>query len=249
MRFDTIVLPACLLLPLAAQDDDVARWRVGLGLGGGALEYDADLPQLRDTSTAGALRLGFEGTSRRGFGGGLRLESYGAGDVDFSGSPDEFELGLGSLFGHFTYRVHSHRFAMPVRIGLLANALTLDNTTSAADDAVTYSTAAFYAEFAPEFTLARRGETVWTLYGEVGVGGGGTTIEVDGNGEEWDSTTGFSGLEVGSRLYLGSVELSLAFVARRQSMDESDLGDRGSGSFPGYDATYTGAMFGFAMIF
>jgi hypothetical protein len=249
MRTPTLLLPLLFALPAVAQDDPSARWRIALGLGAGSLDYDEDGLPRSDSNSAGAFRLGFEGTSRRGYGGGLRLESFAATELELDNAGNEYDVGFGSLFGHFTYRLQSHRFAMPIRIGLLANALTADNTTSTVADEASFSTVGIYTEFAPEFTLARRGSTEWTLYGEVGLGGGGTTVEVDGDEREWDSSTFFTGLEFGSRVRLGVCELSLAFVGRWQSMDESDPDGSPAVTFLPYDASFTGVMFGFAVVF
>lgn len=236
-----------LALPLAAQDGDRARWRIALGLGAGSLEFDEDDTVRSDDATAGAFRLGFEGTSRAGFGGGLRLESFAGPDLQLDAGGENDDVGIASLFGHFTYRVTSHRFAMPVRVGLLANALTIDHTDVDVEES--YSSAGLYMEVAPEFTLIRRGRTEWTLYGEVGLGSGGTTVEVDGDGREWDSATVFTGLEFGTRVYLGMCEVSAAFVGRWQSMDESDPDGSPAVVVPPYDASFTGLWLGFGVVF
>ena len=250
MRTPTLLLPLLFALPAVAQDDPSARWRIALGLGAGSLDYDEDGLPRSDSNSAGAFRFGFEGTSRRGFGGGLRIESFAAEELELGNAGDDWDVAFGSLFGHFTYRVQSHRFAMPVRIGLLANALTVDNATTFAADEATFSTAGIYTEFAPEFTLMRRRSVEWTLYGEVGLGGGGTTIEDDTRPDrEWDSSTVFTGLEFGSRVRLGACELSLAFVGRWQSMDESDPDGNAAETILPYDASFTGLMFGFAVVF
>ena len=238
------IVAAFLSLPLAAQDDQHARWRIALGLGAGNLEFDEDNTVRNDEETAGAFRLGFEGTSRAGFGGGLRLESFAASDMQLGGGTD-YDVGMGSLFGHFTYRARAHRFAMPLRVGLLVNSLTLDNT--AVDAEQTYLSAGLYLEAAPEFTLIRRGSTEWTLYGEAGLGSGGTMVEIDNDSREWDSSTGFAGLEFGTRLYLGVCELSAAFVSRWQSMDRTD--PDGGVTLPGYDASFSGFWLGFGVVF
>jgi hypothetical protein len=233
-----------LALPLAAQDGDRARWRIALGLGAGSLEFDEDDTVRSDDATAGAFRLGFEGTSRAGFGGGLRLESFAASEMRL-GAGTDYDVGMGSVFGHFTYRAQAHRFAMPLRVGLLANSLTVDNT--AVDAEQSYLSGGLYLEAAPEFTLIRRGSTEWTLYGEAGLGSGSTMVEIDNDTREWDSSTGFAGLEFGTRLYLGVCELSAAFVSRWQSMDRTD--PDGGVTLPGYDASFQGVWLGFAVVF
>jgi hypothetical protein len=236
------IIAAFLSLPLAAQDDQHARWRIALGLGAGNLDFDEDNTARDDDATAGAFRLGFEGTSGAGFGGGLRLESFAASEMRL-GAGTDYDVGMGSMFGHFTYRARAHRFAM--RVGLLLNSLTLDNT--AVDAEQTYLSAGLYLEAAPEFTLVRRGSTEWTLYGEAGLGSGSTMVEIDNDSREWDSSTGFAGLEFGTRLYLGVCELSAAFVSRWQSMDRTD--PDGGVTLPGYDASFSGFWLGFGIVF
>lgn len=249
MRLPFLFVPSLLAASLAAQDDPPARWRIALGVGAGMLEHDDESFPRADANSAGAFRVGFEGTSRRGFGGGLRLESFAAKELDFSAAPADYDVGFGSLFGHFTYRVQSHRFAMPVRIGLLANALTVDNVTTSGDDMATYRTLGIQTELTPEFTLARHGNTTWTVYGEIGLGGGGTTIEIDNDSREWASATVFTGLELGTRVQLGLCELSLAYVGRWQSMDESDPDGTPPLTVLPYDANFHGVMFGVAVVF
>jgi hypothetical protein len=238
------IIAAFMSLPLAAQDDQHARWRIALGLGAGNLDFDEDNTARDDDATAGAFRLGFEGTSGAGFGGGLRLESFAASEMRL-GAGTDYDVGMGSMFGHFTYRARAHRFAMPLRVGLLLNSLTLDNT--AVDAEQTYLSAGLYLEAAPEFTLVRRGSTEWTLYGEAGLGSGSTMVEIDNDSREWDSSTGFAGLEFGTRLYLGVCELSAAFVSRWQSMDRTD--PDGGVTLPGYDASFSGFWLGFGIVF
>ena len=233
MRLRLLAITALLTLPLAAQDESAARWRIALGLGAGTLDYDTD-GAFGDSGSAGAFRLGFEGTSRRGFGGGLRLESFAATDLRPGIGGDDYDVGFGSLFGHFTYRLKQQRFAMPIRLGPLVNVLTLDNTSSAASDEVTTTTLGLLAEVAPEFTIARGANSSWTLYGEFGLGAGDTVVEDEVNDEAWDSSSSLSGFELGSRVYLGVCELSLAYVGRWQSMDRTDPGDLGSVDPDGY---------------
>lgn len=244
MHIHAFTTAALLALPLLAQDDPSGRWRIGLGLGAGSLEYEDSGLSNADSASAGAFRLGFEGTSRLGFGGGLRVESYSASDLAPVGSPTTFDLSLGSLFGHFTYRVQQHRFAMPIRVGLLANAATLE-----AADELTAGTVGAMFEIAPEITLARSGNASWSLYGEFNLGGGSTTVELDSSGEQWDSSTTFTGAEIGTRVYLGACELSVAYVGRWQSMDQTDAGDINGFELTGYDASFNGVMFGVAVVF
>ena len=237
---------ASLLAPLVAQDRDEPRFRIGVGLSGGSFDFETEGSNLEDSESAGMFRLQFEGTSSRGFGGGLRLESLATDDDFFVDAGfAATEVGNGSLFGHFTSRVEAHRFAMPIRAGLLLNGLVLDEVSS--NDEVTYGSFGPYFEIAPEVVLARSGKTQWSLYGEVGFGGGVTFIDIEGDANEYESSTGFFGLEFGTRLLLNKIELGLAVVSRWQSMDESE--PEGSQVVRAYDADYHGLMFTFGVVF
>lgn len=233
-----------------AQDDPRPRFRIGAGIAGGNFDFETDGSTLNDDTSAGMFRLQFEATSARGIGGGVRLESVASDDDLFVDAGfGETEAAIGSIFGHFTYRHEAHRFVMPLRIGLLLNALTLEDQTT--DDEVTYASIGPYVEIAPEFVIARSGTTRWSLFGEFGIGVGGTAIDVDEDPRDYESVTTFGGIELGTRLTLNKIELGLAYVGRFQSMDESDPEGGPGGDFVvlGYDASFNGLMFTFAVVF
>ncbi len=244
-----ILLPTLLLglaAPLVAQEPESPRFRIAAGLAGGWFDYDTDGSNLDGDTDAGFFRLQFEGTSKSGFGGGLRLESYASDDdlfVDqgFTAS----EASNGTLFAHFTYRFEQHRFAMPVRIGLMLNGLTLEEQTTGAES--TFGSAGPYFELAPEITVARRGAVRWSFYGEFGVGVGGTRAEFDGDTNNYDSATAFLGLELGTRLQLSAFEIGIAYLGRWQSMDESDP-ENGLVAL-GYDAQFQGLLITLGVVF
>jgi hypothetical protein len=232
--------------PLAAQDDERPRFRIGLGLGAGDYSFDTEGSSLRDSTDAGMFRLEFEGTGRRGIGGGIRLESFASDDDLFAGTGfAESEAVSSSIFAHFTYRVQTHRFSMPIRAGLLLNGLSLEERITGNE--VTYGSLGPYFEIEPELVLAGRRKTQWSIYGELGFGGGFTVIEIDNDSRDFESSTGFFGLELGTRLKLNKVELSLAYVGRWQSMDRSD--PEGGARVLGYDADFQGLMIGVAVVF
>lgn len=246
MRILLPTLLLCLTAPLAAQEPESPRFRIAAGLGGGYFDYDTDGSTLSGDTDAGFFRLQFEGTTRSGFGGGLRLESYTSDDdlfVDegFTAS----EARNGNLFAHFTYRFEQHRFAMPVRIGLMLNGLTLEEQGTGNES--TYGSAGPYFELAPEITIARRGAVSWSLYGEFGVGVGGTVAEFDGDSNEYDSASAFLGLELGTRLQLSAFEIGIAYLGRWQSMDESD--DENGLVALGYDAQFQGLLVTVGVVF
>ncbi len=249
-----LVLPLAVLVLASvsfAQDDAGPRFRIAAGLAAGVFDFEDDGPgvsgaTLMGDTGAGMFRLQFEATSSRGIGGGVRLESVASDDDLFE---DEgfaaSEARNGTLFGHFTYRHEAHRFAMPIRVGLLFNGLTLEE--DATDAEVQYGSFGPYVEVAPEVVVARSGRTSWSLYGEFGVGVAATAIEVDGDPADYESATAFGGVELGTRLTLNKIELGLAYVGRFQSMDESD--PEGGFAVLGYDAAFNGLMFTFGVIF
>jgi hypothetical protein len=245
MRF---ALPIVLLFAssVVAQERESPRFRIGLGLSGGEFDFSSDDSPLRGETDAGLFRLQFEGTSRRGIGGGVRFEGIASDDDLFA---DEgftaSEATSSTLFGHFTWRLEEHRFAMPLRLGLLLNGLELTEQGSGAE--TTYGSFGPYFEIAPEITLARSGKTNWSIYGEFGFGAAGTVVDLSGDNRDYDSTSGFAGVELGTRLALGKVELGLAYVGRWQSADESD--PEGGFVAPGYDVDYQGLLFTFGVVF
>ena len=243
----THLLPVLLLsVPLLAQDDERARWRIGAALGGGSFEFRTDGSPADDRVDAGFFRLEFEGTSKRGFGGGLRLEGIGSDkDLFQDAGFTPVQARNSTAYGHFTYRLQQHRFAMPIRLGLLLNGLVLDEQGTSND--VTYASLGPYVEIEPELTLTHSRSTNWSLYGRFGVGAGATAIDIDNDPNDYTSSTGFAGVEAGTRLLLGSVELSLAYVGRWQSMDQSDP-ENGMVAL-GYDANFQGLLFGVGVVF
>jgi hypothetical protein len=230
-----------------AQDEPSRpRFRIGTGFAAGNFDFDTEGSPLSDDTDAAMFRLAFEVTSKHGIGGGVRIESMYTDDDLFAGIGfNRSQARNQTVFGHFTYRHEAHRFVLPVRAGVLVNALTLEEEIS--DDEVQYESIGPYFEIAPELVLARSRKTSWSLYGEFGIGIGGTQIEIDNDPRDYDSVTVFSGVELGTRLTLNHVELGLAYVGRFQSMDESDpeLGQVALG----YDAAFNGVMFTIAVIF
>lgn len=248
-----LAFPLLLFLASAAiaQDDDSSgRFRVAIGLGSGNFAFetvDARPTEVLDDDTdAGMLRFQFEGTTRSGIGGGLRFEGIGTDDDLFvRNGANPSEIGYASLFGHATFRFQQHRFAMPLRFGLLLNGLVLNDTVT--DQETSYSSIGPYLEIAPEVTLVGSRRSAWSLFGELGVGIAGTAIEVDGDYRDYESSTGFVGLELGTRLRFSAFELSVSYVGRWQSMDESDVED-GFVAL-GYDAEWNGILIQVGAVF
>ena len=248
MRRLLLLLPVLPLLTTAllAQGRERPYFRGSLGFSGGQYSFETDTQSLDDRTDAGLFQAEFEATSRHGIGGGIRFESMVSDDDLFvrNGAPRN-EARAGSLFGHFTYRVEQHRFAMPIRVGVLLHGLSLEEEVSGLE--TTYASIGPYFEVEPELTLVRRGGFRWTAYGQFGVGVGATAIDIDNDFRDYESATGFVGFEAGTRLRFGPAEIGVGYIARFQSMDESDV-ESGQVAL-GYDADYHGVLLTFGVVF
>ncbi|MFK7742228.1 MAG: outer membrane beta-barrel protein [Planctomycetota bacterium] len=238
--------PFALLLatPLVAQRFERPFFRGGVGFAGGQYGFDSSQGGFDDRTDAGLFLAEFEGTSRYGYGGGFRFErEITRNDDGLFRTNDPFDEGTearnATFFGHFTYRIAEHRFAMPIRIGLLFHSLTLEDTNNVDPDA-TYSTLGPYFEIEPEFTMVRSRHFRWSLYGLFGAGVGGTAIDIDGDARDYTSSTGFLSVEAGTRMSFGPAELGVAFVGRYRSMDDSEV-EFGQFVF-GYDDDFQGLL-------
>lgn len=245
MRILTAVLVTTLAL--AAQEPERrSHFEVRLAFGGGQWEHDSEGAGPDDQTDAAFLRIDLEATSKGGFGGGLRFEGIGSDDDLFEGTGfATSEAQLSDLFLHFTYRVATERFEMPFRIGILLEGYQLrENVT---DDEATYGSIGPYLELAPEFALIARRRLGWSIYGEVGVGAAGTGIDLDGDSNDYVSSTVMWGAEVGTRFRAGPAELGVAFVGRWRSMDESDEED--GFVVLGHDASFRGLVVSGGVVF
>lgn len=251
-----LLLPLLLATaPLFAQERTRPYLHAQLGLAAGRFSFDSDTSGFDDHKAAALFGIEAEATSRKGIGGGMRFEGTAIdnGDDDDDGlfrDPNVandlgFDARNATLFGHFTFRVEQHRFAMPVRVGLLFNGLTLeDNFTG---DQTTYASLGPCFEVEPEVTLVHNGRFRLALYGQFGVGVCATSIDLDTDSRDYDSTTAFVNVEAGVRFRYAFGELGLAYIGRFQSMDRSDIE---AGNFvPGYDADFQGVMFTFGVRF
>lgn len=245
MRILIAALATTLLLP--AQDDErKARFSVDLAFGGGRFEHTTDGSNLDDHTDAAMFRLRLEATSRRGFGGGLRIEGIGSDDdlfVDAGFAANEARWS--NIFLHFTYRAEVDRFAMPVRIGLLLDGYVLDEDST--DTQQTFGSIGPYLELAPEFDLVHERKLSWSVYGVVGVGAAVTGIDIDGDPNDYTSSTGFLGLEAGTRLRVGPVTLGVGIVGRWASMNESD--EENLSVVLGHDTEFVGILISGGVVF
>lgn len=236
-----------LACPLTAQVGPLLPdFRVDLSFGGGSAEHHTDGSGLDGDTDAGFFRIQFEGFSDSGLGGGVRIEGWQSDDDLFTDAgEDPTEATTSSLFGHFSYLLEDHRFRMPMRVGLLLHGHTLRDTTT--DDEATFTSVGPQFELGPEVFLSNAPNVKWSLYSEFGLAVAATTVEIDGDADEYDSSSWMYGFEFGSRLYLSHFELGLAYVSRGQTMDESDPED--DTVIFGYDARFDGLLFTIGAVF
>lgn len=226
----------------------IPRFRVGMGLAVGRFGFEeSGAPNRDDRTDALAARLQLEGFGRRSFGGGFRLEGLRSDDDLFGGATgNPTEATDRSLYGHFSWLAHERRFGMRIRIGLLADRLTLDEQTSATTFTETeFTTVGPYFELEPELVVLERGRLRASVYGTFGLGGGWTWIDAEGDGRDWDSVTGLLGIETGVRFRYGALELVTAYVGRFRTMDRSD--SEGGTVIPEHDASLHTLFFGFGI--
>ena len=150
-----------------------------------------------------------------------------------------------NLYFHFTYRAEVRNFAMPVRIGLMLDGYELEENVS--NDDITYGSIGPYLELAPEFSLIRERHFSWSLYGEAGIGVAGTGIDIEGDPEDYSSATAFFGLEAGTRIRMGPVELGVGFIGRWTNMDESD--EENGLVVLGHDTEFVGLLVSGGVVF
>jgi len=242
-----VVLAGAASFTLCAQEPvDLPNFRVELTLGGGSATHNTDKSNLDGDTTAGFFRLQFEGFSDSGFGGGVRLEGWKSDDDLFAdnGFPN-IEATTSSLFAHASWRVANGDLCMPLRAGFLLHGHMLEDTTTG--EQTTFSSFGPQFEIAPELFLTQNRHTRWSVFAELGLGVGFTTVEIDGTSEEYDSSTWFYGFELGTRVYIGPVELGLSYVARGHMMEESD--PENSTVVFGYEAGFDGLALTMGVVF
>jgi hypothetical protein len=242
-----VVLAGAASFSLCAQESvDLPNFRVDLTLGAGSATHNTDKSNLDGDTAAGYFRIEFEGFSDRGFGGGLRLEGWKSDDDLFDDNGFQgYEATTSSLFAHASWRFTDGNLCMPVRAGLLFHGHRIEDTTTG--EQTTFSSFGPQFEVAPELFLTQSKHTKWSLFAELGLGAGYTSVEVDGVSGEFDSSTWFYGIELGTRVYLGPVELGLSYVARGHMMAESD--PENSTVVFGYEAGFDGLALTMGVVF
>jgi hypothetical protein len=239
--------------PLLAQERGLpVRLRGGFGFAGGGFSFDeqgntfpASSAPRNDDSDAWFGQFEVEATTRKGIGGGFRFEGFKSDDDLFAPNSIPFEARSFSMFGHFTYRLEEHRFAMPLRVGFLLNNLQLENQFTGIE--TDYYSIGPYFELEPEVTLVRDGKFRWSLYGLFGVGIAATGIDIENDFREYDSASGFFNLEGGTRFAFDKFEMSIGYLGRFQTMDRSDV--EANQVVLGYDAEFQGLFVGFGVVF
>ena len=247
------LLAACVsAAPLWAQDNaanhaQLPHFRFDLSLGGGRLEHHTEQSLLDGEADAGFFRFAFEGIGDGGtIGGGVRLEGWASEDDLFTDAGFvATEATSASLFGHVTFRVETKRFVMPCRIGLLLHGYEYEEVATGIG--ASFGSFGPMIEVEPEFLLVRDGTFIWSLYGQVGFGILGTSIDIDTVGDDFESTSFTYGLELGTRIYAGHFVGGLGLVVRGQEVDQSDVKN---GNFAlGMDNSFAGLLFSVGLVF
>lgn len=230
---------------LLAQADAVLQFRFDLGFAGGVAVHETESSPLDDDTGGAFTRIRFEGVSERGFGGGLRFEQWVSDDDLFQGAFPATEATSSSFYAHFTYRMHDGDFTMPMRIGLLFNNYVLEEVVAPVE--VEADTVAILFEVAPEIVVSRGATVTWSLYGELGLGGGSTEITATATPGTFDSTASVWTLEAGTRLRFDIGEVGLAYVNHGVAFDESD--PVGASFIRGFGGAFHGVMLTVGIVF
>ncbi|MFO1078533.1 MAG: hypothetical protein U1E73_12490 [Planctomycetota bacterium] len=244
MSHPTTAVLALLLTataPLVAQER-FPRFAADLGFGLGEMRHNTSGTNQDDDTGAAMFRLRFEGYSRQGFGGGVRIEGNASRSDLFENTTfDEQRANTGSLFAHFTYRADARGFAMPVRIGFLLQDYGLEDQVT--DDRLDAVTIGPQFEIAPEFYFARRRDFAVSLVTTLTIGAGPTWVHSDLTDDDYASSTVFYGFEIGPRVHVGMVDFAVSYLFRGHSMDDSDT--ENSTFVRGYDSSFSGILFTF----
>ena len=247
-----LALTTALIAGTATAQDATPHFRGSFGFADGSYRFDSDLAGFNDRVDAELLQARFEFTSPRRIGGGVRIE-YSATERDeglFLDPTNPADRGVQArntnVFAHATYRLNQHRFAMPLRFGVMVNNLVLDDSL-AADPETNYLSVGPHFEVEPELTLLRRGKTELSVYAQFGFGSSPTFIDIDGESRDYRSWSSFATIETGARMRFGNAQFGIAFIGRYNSMAESEI--EGNSFVYGYDAEFEGLLLTAGVVF
>lgn len=216
------LLALCLAPALAAQDGrQKPNFYLELGFAFDELEYRTEGTPLDDEEDASHFRLRFDAVTDGGFGGGIDLMGTAAEDLFTETGTEPTDFDAGRVFPHLTFRFGGDRFTGMLRGGLLLAGSGIEGTLSGGE--VRWDTVGFGLGFEGDVVIGRTGDTDWSLYGNVLIGGGETEIEVTPGGEEFDTDTGFLDFEAGLRVTINKFRAGAGFLFQRQLHDQSDV--------------------------
>lgn len=219
---------------------------IDLTLASGSFDHDTDGSNLDGDTTAGLLRLRFEGYGESRFGGGVEVEVIGSDDDLFVDNGfGESEARAVEVFGYGAYRFESRRFAMPLRFGLFGRRYETEFANPSGEIETTSFGIKVAAE--PEIAFVMTEKVRFGAYGNLALGFGVSEIQVSGTSTEWDSNNATLGLELGLRLRVGITAMSLAYLHRTEAIDDSD--PEGGVFIRGVDTNFDGVAFTFGFTF
>jgi len=213
---------------------------------GGGVNFDSE-------TDARLLRFQFEGGGT--VGGGIMLEAGEADDdLDsnvFGGTERGAEAAFAEFYPHLTIRpTGGERFRIPIRIGPYVQAQHVEPNSVAGE--YVYANVGGRVGVEPEVDVVLTDSVRCSLFGGVSFGLGVGLIEVDSttDTEEFETTAASVGFDAGVRLTLSKFLVSLSYVYRKTTYDESDpepLGGTAPGVFNNMvsetDFVFDGLMF------
>lgn len=216
--------PTAAPVPAAESEEpeqEPYRFEVRLDLGAGTMDHETQSSTLDGDTDAAYGLLQVEGFARNGAGGGLRMCGSVSDDDIFedSGGIDVTES-VSELFLYFVYRFESDRFLVPLRAGLAAHDIMIEDDD--ANEEINFTSLVLRVQVEPELELVRGRALRWTAYTAVGLGFGPTEIETDPSTVDDDSDVVLFDFDLGTRLQAGPVLLGAGFVYRQADVDEGD---------------------------
>jgi hypothetical protein len=209
-------------------------------------DYDHD-PEgaVHDETDAGFFGLLAEVSgASSGIGGGIELEVMGTDDDLFENGPVEQQISTFGIAPFFLCRMRAgDRFRIPVRIGPWLHFLDAEDEGSS--DSLTWATLGLRFAVEPEMVLVQDRDFQLSLFSEVSLAGGGSVVheELGSTDEDYETTGGVFGLEIGPRFRMSHFFASVSFLHRGISMDESD--SENGVRIPGFDSEFNALAFSF----